>query len=132
MRLVIDTNVLVSGLLNGGGAPGKVVGMVLAGTIMVIHSPAILAEYREVLGRPKFPFSPDDVASLIETIAETGEWVQPETSNFPLPDEKDRPFIDAARVANCPVVTGNARHFPADAGAEILSPAACVERLLKG
>lgn len=131
MRLVVDTNVLVSGLLNERGSPGKVVDAVLAGRITVIHSPAILAEYRDVLSRAKFPFSPDDVESLVETIAETGEWVQPEVSNIPLPDDKDRPFIDAARFADCSVVTGNARHFPAETGVEVLSPAACLERLVK-
>ena len=131
MKRVVDTNVLVSGLFNGGGSPGKLVDAILRGELTVVCSAAILAEYRDVLTRRKFPFAPEDVAALIEVIETAGDWVEPTPSRFALPDETDRVFIDAAKAAACPVVTGNARHFPAEAGVEVLSPAACVERLLK-
>jgi predicted nucleic acid-binding protein len=47
-----------------------------------------------------------------------------------LPDPDDAPFIATALAANCPIVTGNARHFPAECGVEILTPAQCLARLI--
>lgn len=41
----------------------------------------------------------------------------------------DAPFIALARAFGCPVVTGNARHFPPGAGVEVLTPGQCLERL---
>jgi putative PIN family toxin of toxin-antitoxin system len=132
VKLVVDTNVLVSGLFNGTGSPGKLVDAILAGELSVVCADEILAEYREVLTRTKFPFAPDDVQALLDVIETTGDWIAPPRSQFALPDETDRVFIDAARQAACPVVTGNTRHFPPGCGVEILTPAACVERLFTG
>lgn len=129
MKLVVDTNILVSGLLNGEGSPGKLVDAILAGELIAVCSVDIMAEYREVLNRQTFPFNPEDVQALIETIDEGGSWIDPEPSQLPLPDETDRAFIDAARFAACPIVTGNRRHFPAEAGVEILSAAEVLKRL---
>lgn len=130
MRLVVDTNVFVSGLLNGGGSPGRVIDAVFAGVITPVYSSKIIDEYREVLTRKKFAFNPDDVRILIEAIEVTGVRVSPEKSRVLLPDEKDRPFIDAAISSGCSVVTGNARHFPLKLGISILTPSECVRRLL--
>ncbi|MGH7058771.1 MAG: putative toxin-antitoxin system toxin component, PIN family [Stellaceae bacterium] len=53
MRAVVDTNVLVSGLL-WHGAPHTLLEQVRAGVVTLISSPALLAEFAEVLARPKF------------------------------------------------------------------------------
>jgi putative PIN family toxin of toxin-antitoxin system len=54
MRIVLDTNVLVSGLLNPNGSPAKVVNLALSGALQICYNPEILLEYREVLTRPSF------------------------------------------------------------------------------
>jgi uncharacterized protein len=53
VRAIIDTNVLVSGLLWHGN-PHALIAHVRAGTVTLISSPALLAELTEVLARPKF------------------------------------------------------------------------------
>lgn len=129
MRAVVDTNVIVSGMLNGAGAPGKIVDAILRGEITVILSDLVMAEYQEVLRREKFSFDLADILAFLEVVDGDGEFVAPVFSSMPLPDPKDRPFLDAALTAICPVITGNARHFPPETGAEILSPAEALARL---
>ena len=53
MREVIDTNVLLSGLL-WRGAPHALIEHVQAGTLAMVSSPALLAELDEVISRAKF------------------------------------------------------------------------------
>jgi uncharacterized protein len=53
VRAVIDTNVLLSGLL-WRGAPHRLIEAVRAGALTLITSPALLAELGEVVHRPKF------------------------------------------------------------------------------
>jgi len=54
MRIVLDTNVLISGLISPGGPPAKIVDLWAQGAVQVVVSPAILTEYFGVLLRPKF------------------------------------------------------------------------------
>lgn len=53
MRLVLDTNVILSGLL-WHGAPHEILERVRSGALSLISSPILLAELAEVLGRAKF------------------------------------------------------------------------------
>ena len=82
MRLVVDTNVIVSGLLNGAGFPGKLINAILRGEITVVYSEPILAEYREVLVRPKFGFDAELVKDFVELL-ERGrpDWLAPHESD---------------------------------------------------
>ena len=54
--VVLDTNVLVSALLNSFGAPGRVLDLVLAGELTVAHDDRVLAEWRQVLNGGMFGF----------------------------------------------------------------------------
>jgi putative PIN family toxin of toxin-antitoxin system len=56
MNIVLDTNVLVSGLLSPFGPCGRIVCMVSSGELTISLDARILAEYEEVLCRPKFKF----------------------------------------------------------------------------
>jgi uncharacterized protein len=53
MRVVLDTNVLLSGLL-WYGAPHTLIERVREGTLILVSSPALLAELSEVIARPQF------------------------------------------------------------------------------
>ncbi len=93
MRIVLDTNVLVSGLLQALGPSGRIVRLVAAGVLTLCYDPRILAEYREVLLRERFGLDPDRVATLLEQIRADGTPVAAEPLAARLPDPDDEPFL---------------------------------------
>ena len=88
-RVVLDTNVVVSGLLDSFGASGRVLDLALAGELTVAYDDRVLLEWREVLQREKFGFSTaDDVESLLAFFEEEGFRVAP--SPLGRPDQRPR------------------------------------------
>jgi putative PIN family toxin of toxin-antitoxin system len=112
MRVVIDANVMVSGVLNPHGTPGRIVNACLSETITALHDDRILSEYREVLLRPTFGFSRSDVEVLLEFVESTGERVSAEPLALVLPDPNDLPFLEVANSVHADaLITGNIKHF---------------------
>lgn len=114
---VIDTNVLVSSLLsrNADAATVRVVARALEGDIVPVYSAEVMSEYREVLSRPKFRFSPESVDYLLRSVEHFGMLAEPTPTGTVLPDMKDVPFYEVAvqtRDEGSWLVTGNGRHFP--------------------
>ncbi len=125
MRIVLDTNVLVSGLLNPYGPPGRIVLLAAAGDVQLCYDPRILGEYLDVLSRPKFAFHPEQVEALLDQICAEGESVVPRPLGHPLPDPDDDMFLEVAIGAAVDyLVTGNIRHYPARSrgGILVISP----------
>ena len=130
MRVVLDTNVLVSGLLSPFGPPGEIVRLVSAGALILCFDARILLEYRGVLARPRFGFASAAVAALLELVQSAGWLVAPEPLPRRLPDPDDEPFLEAALAARARcLITGNLKHYPARRrqGMRVLSPAALLE-----
>ena len=113
MRIVLDTNVIVSGLLNPEGNPGRIVDLVLAGEVTLLVDDRILGEYRTVLRRRKFGFDPADISDFLDLLeAESERVVAAVRLNRKPPDESDRPFLEVVLAgAADSLVTGNVRHF---------------------
>jgi putative PIN family toxin of toxin-antitoxin system len=132
LRVVLDTNVLVSGLLSPFGPPGEIARLVSSGSVVVCLDARIYAEYAAVLSRPAFDFAPDAVAALLDYIDFRGEIVAARPLTIRLPDPDDEPFLEVAIAcgAEC-LVTGNLRHYPSAvrAGVLVLSPAEFLERV---
>lgn len=117
---VIDTNILVSALLSCKADSATVVVMekVLNGEITAVFNADILAEYRAVLMRPKFGFSPDLVATLIAYIEQNGLFVPATPTGEVLNDMDDLPFYEVFFTLadkNAYLITGNIKHFPVHA-----------------
>lgn len=135
MRIVLDTNVLVSGLLSPYGPPGHVVRLVASGEIRLCFDARILSEYEEVLARERFGFDPDAVEALLAWIEYAGEMVPAGPLTVRLPDPDDEPFLEVAIAAGeVPLVSGNTAHFAPHArgDVEVLTPAEFAERLRSG
>lgn len=113
MKIVLDTNVLVSGLLRPFGAPGDIVRMTSSGTLELCYDARILSEYQNVLLRPKFHFDQDHVDALFDQIKACGHVVAAKPLAKALPDPNDEPFLEVALAgkARC-LVTENLRHYP--------------------
>ena len=125
MKIVPDTNVLVSGLLTPFGTSGEIVRMISAGKLVLQYDSRILLEYREVLYRPKFQFDKDQIDSLIDYIKKNGQAVPTDPLKKCLPDPADTPFLEVAIGGEAEyLVTGNKGHFPRKfrRGIKILSP----------
>jgi uncharacterized protein len=125
MKIVLDTNVLVSGLLTPFGTSGEIVRMVSAGRLVLQYDSRILLEYREVLYRPKFQFNKERVDLLLDYIKKNGRVVPTTPLKKGLPDQEDEPFLEVAvgGEVEC-LVTGNKVHYPRQSrqGIKILSP----------
>lgn len=126
MKIVLDTNVLVSGLLSPFNAPGEIVRMTSAGLLHLCYDARILTEYKNVLLRSKFGFDPGHVEDLLDQIKMGGYSVTAEPLKKALPDISDEAFLEVAVTgkASC-LVTGNLKHYPVSdrQGAKIISPA---------
>ncbi|ACM20429.1 toxin, PIN family [Geotalea daltonii FRC-32] len=125
MKIVLDTNVLVAGLLSPFGPCGEIVRMVSSGELILALDARVLAEYQEVLSRPKFKFEKDMVAALLDYIEYKGSTVAGSPLPQPLPDMDDEPFLEVAIAARAEcLVTGNQVHFPLQLcqGVTVLSP----------
>lgn len=112
---VIDTNVLVSALLTSNQlAPTRrILGLLTSKKVTPLINEEIIAEYKDVLHRNKFPFKPEDVNNLIEFIIGIG--IDTQRSSFPesMPDESDRVFFEITlTVEESFLVTGNLKHYP--------------------
>lgn len=127
MKAVIDTNVLVSGLLNPHGAPGRIVDHLRTGQLQAVADDRILAEYARVLRRPYFEryFSKMDREHLIDYLVHTSDYTIATVRCSDLPDPHDAPFLETALTASVPLITGNKKHFPPDQsqGCKIYAPA---------
>lgn len=122
MKVVIDTNVLVSALLRQGTPPAAVVDGLLREELTVLYDQRILDEYREVLARTKFGFDSGDVDALLRFITSTGLLVPDAAFPHALPDPDDQPFADVAFTGGADaLITGNKAHFPVEDAIRVLT-----------
>jgi putative PIN family toxin of toxin-antitoxin system len=119
IRLVLDTNVVVSALLNPKGVPGQVFLMVLLEPDMQLCvSGDVFAEYEEVLRRPRLQRSDHEIESTLRAVREQGFWVRPTERIHGCADPDDDIFLECAEAAGAHyLVTGNTRDFPSSWGA---------------
>jgi putative PIN family toxin of toxin-antitoxin system len=113
IRVVIDTNILVSALLQPEGLPAAVLMLALSRDVQLCVSDAIFAEYDEVIRRPRFKRSADVIEGTLRSIRKQGHWVKPSDRVAECTDPDDNMFLECAQAAEADyLVTGNRRHFP--------------------
>lgn len=123
MKIVLDTNVLVSALLNPYGVPSVVWNLGLKRQITFLYEQKILIEYEQVLGRPKFKFTKEQIKDTVDFIKNNGEHRITSPTHHTLPDESDRIFLEMALEVDCQaLITGNKKHFPKTKGLNIFTP----------
>jgi putative PIN family toxin of toxin-antitoxin system len=130
---VLDTNVLVSGLLSPFGPPGRLVDVLLGRRLRLALDDRIEIEYREVLARPRLGLEPIRRDAFL-AILQFQEHVIGLPWPHPVPpDEDDVVFLEvAAQTPARRVVTGNLRHFPPGCRGPVtvLSPRTAWERFV--
>jgi putative PIN family toxin of toxin-antitoxin system len=126
VKVVFDTNVVVSAALKPGSLPAALVALAMARKVKLFLSPAILREYTDVLNRPKFDLDPAAVKAFLRDLRKAATSVRPSRRVARAPDEADNRFLECAAAAHAAyLVTGNKRHFPFPEceGTEIVTPA---------
>lgn len=115
IRVVVDTNVLVSAMISSDGNEALLMLAINHGLVIPCFCADILREYGNVLSRPKFGFSQSEVQSLIELLRQRGLELGSIAITRISPDPEDDKFIACALAAKAKfLVTGNKRHFPQD------------------
>lgn len=132
MRIVLDTNVLVSGLLNPNGYPGRMVDLIVSHRITLLYDDRIIAEYSDVLARPQLDIPQDLATAILSFIRLSGEFIaaQPLKADL-LPDPDDLPFAEVGISGKADsLVTGNIKHFRTlEKMIVVLSPAEIIDKV---
>ncbi|MBR1645631.1 MAG: putative toxin-antitoxin system toxin component, PIN family [Selenomonadaceae bacterium] len=113
---VIDTNVVISAMLKPNSIPGEIVNLVADGKIIPLFDEKILAEYTDVINRPKFKFSQERIESILSRMTSRGQFIEAKDFEDELPDPKDVIFyhvvLTAREDVDAYLVMGNLKHFP--------------------
>ena len=114
---VIDTNVIVSALISktDDAATVQIVRAMLQGRFTPLYHEDILAEYSDVLHRPRFHLTEDVIQTVLAAIKQYGIEEFPQPSGEILVDMDDLVFYEVAlekREDNAYLVTGNQKHYP--------------------
>ncbi len=129
MKIVCDTNVLVSGMLFRGH-PRRIVTLAAQARLTNITSPALLREVEAVLARPKFGLRPGQVDQILALFRDTFELVHPAGRlDVIAADPADNRVLEAALAASADIIVFGDRHLLALKewrGIRMLSPAAFV------
>ena len=113
LRLVIDTNVVVSAALKPYGLQRTVLLLATAKPSTLYVSEAILSEYHEVLARRELKIRRGLRQQLLQLIRRHSHSVEPSRALRVTTDPDDNKFLECADRARADyLVTGNPRHFP--------------------
>src|ERR1019366_969779 len=113
LRLVIDTNILVSAALKPHGLQRTVFLVAITKPARLYVTEAILAEYREVLARPELKIRKGLRQQLLQLIKNHARLVTPVRALHLARDPDDNKFLECADTARADyLVTGNQRHYP--------------------
>ena len=108
IKVVLDTNVLISGILFGGN-PRQILELVIQGRIDAYISPAIFTEFKEVLIRSKFGLNQEKCFSIAKEIEDISSFVFPQiTIDIIKDDPEDNKILECALAAGANyIVTGD-------------------------
>ena len=132
MRLVLDTNIVVSAFIKSDGKPSQIVKMILGRKAELYYNEVIISEYESVMSRSKFADKIDSnmVHRFTGLLKSIGVLFMPDTSSIELPDESDRIFYDTAKESGSVLISGNIKHYPKEPF--IVQPADFLERFASG
>ena len=126
IKIVIDTNVIISALLFGG-VPGKLIDLWKEGHVKPLISEAMMLEYLRVLAYPKFKLSEDEINYIIhQEILPFFKVIKTKPGAVVITeDPEDDKFIQCAEAGNAKIIISGDRHLLAlksHRGIKIMTP----------
>ncbi len=113
MRLVLDTNILISALWTPTGLEAQLVALALHGRVSLAATFLTWREYTEVLARPKFAAHQSAVATLLAQLETRLHWFPATEIATAALDPSDNLFLACAAAAQADyLITGNRKHYP--------------------
>jgi len=114
LKLVIDTNVIISALLKPESNPALILSLILRGDCRLCLTEKIFTEYEEVWGRSKFKnMDHTSVRRFLSTLRKRALWVIPKVAIDVAKDPDDNAFLECAVESKADfLITGNIHHFP--------------------
>lgn len=113
IRIVLDTNIIVSAYLNQDGLPFLILKLVLSGQVRLYASESILAEYKEVLARKSYSLDKRRARLLLKKLRSVAVIINPQPGPKLSPDPDDSMFVECSESAKADyLITGNTAHFP--------------------
>jgi len=113
VRVVLDTNVLISACLKPDGLEAEMVRMAVDGTILACITEEVLNEYREVLLRDKFQGVRGRAEAILGDLERRALVVVSGVRVAAAKDEDDNRLLECAEAARAEyLVTGNLRDYP--------------------
>ncbi len=131
--IVLDTNVLVSALLNPAGVCARIWALVLNDRVTLCVDQRMLHEYYAVLCRREFGFDVKDVNDILAFIEDEANVITPSPLKPLTHDAHDQPFIETALAVRADfLVTGNLKHFSGlqKYGLQVVSPKQFLDHFL--
>lgn len=117
MRIALDTNVLVSGLLSPFGASAEVLRLIVGGAMVPLYDARIAGEYRELLFLRELEINPSYARQFLDAFVAGGEPVTAAPLKKGLADPDDEMFLEVVLSGDAEfLITFNLKHFPAKAG----------------
>ena len=110
-KIVLDTNVIVSGILFGGNPRGVIQSVIEGRSILYISTP-ILEEIEAVLLRPKFKLNASIVRNLVYEIEQISIFAESKKAiNIVKKDPDDNKFIECAIASNSEFIISGDVHL---------------------
>ena len=134
IRVVVDTNVVVSANLSAEGFSAFILDLAANRKIRMFVSKTILDEYETVLRRGRLKLDPARVRDSLSVILKTSTLVRPRGTLSISDDASDNRFYECAEAAKAHfLITGNTRHFPLSYKfTRIVTPREFVELVVPG
>ena len=128
MRIILDTNVIVSAILSPAGNPARILTAVLSSKIELLYNNHILAEYITVLRQEKFRLNKELNDYIIEYICKEGVFFFASLLKIKFDHEDDKKFYELYKSGKADyLVTGNIKHFPKENG--IVTPKTFIQKI---
>jgi len=113
LRLILDTNIIISAALKPEGLQRTILLLALTRPARLYVSAPIVAEYRAVLSRPEFQIRKGLRQQMLQLIEKSARFVAPVRRLQVTIDPDDNIFVECADAAGADyLITGNIRHFP--------------------